>query len=307
MSFLFHLIEQYGLLLVFANVFVEQLGAPIPAYPTLVITGAMLGRGELSAPAVLAVAIAAALLADTVWYEAGKRYGARVMSMLCRISISPDTCVRQTASVYAKWGAWSLLVAKFIPGFASLASALAGMVGTPRRTFLLFDGLGAALWAGSAVALGSVFSSGIDELLVALSELGKWGILLIAVIFAIFIARKLWQRHTLIKSIQMSRISVDELKSLHDQGQTPTVIDVRTPLVQRLGRIPGAIAVPIEGMKGFAHQGESDDDIIVYCACPNEISAAQLATQLRRQGFRNVRPLTGGIDAWIAAGHPVEK
>ena len=307
MSFLFHLIEQYGLLIVFANVFVEQLGAPIPAYPTLVITGAMLGRGELSAPLLLAVAIGSALLADTIWYEAGKRYGGRVMSTLCRISISPDTCVRQTASVYARWGAWSLLVAKFIPGFASLASALAGMVGTPRRTFILFDGLGAALWAGSAIALGSIFSSGIDELLIALAELGKWGLLLVAVVFAVFIGKKLWQRHTLLRSLHMARVTVAELKELHDQGLTPTVLDVRTPLLQQQGRIPGAIAVPIEGMKGFVLEGRPDDEVIVYCARPNEISAAQLASQLRRQGFQRVRPLTGGIDAWIAAGHPVEK
>lgn len=307
MSFLFHLIEQYGLLIVFANVFVEQLGAPIPAYPTLVITGAMLGRGELSAPLLLAVAIVSALLADTLWYEAGKRYGGRVMSTLCRISISPDTCVRQTASVYARWGAWSLLVAKFIPGFASLASALAGMVGTPRRTFVLFDGLGAALWAGSAIALGSIFSSGIDELLIALTELGKWGLLLVAALFAVFIGKKLWQRHTLLRSLHMARVTVAELKALHDQGLTPTVLDVRTPLLQQQGRIPGAIAVPIEGMKGFVLEGRPDDEVIVYCACPNEISAAQLASQLRRQGFQRVRPLTGGIEAWIAAGHPVEK
>jgi membrane protein DedA with SNARE-associated domain/rhodanese-related sulfurtransferase len=306
MSFLFDLIEQYGLLIVFANVFVEQLGAPIPAYPTLVITGAMLGRGELSAPLLLAVAIGSALLADTIWYEAGKRYGGRVMSTLCRISISPDTCVRQTASVYARWGAWSLLVAKFIPGFASLASALAGMVGTPRRTFILFDGLGAALWAGSAIGLGSLFSSGIDELLLALGELGKWGLLLVAVAFAVFIAKKLWQRHTLLRSLHMARVTVAELKELHDQGLTPTVLDVRTPLLQQQGRIPGAIAVPIEGMKGFVLEGRPDDEVIVYCACPNEISAAQLASQLRRQGFQRVRPLTGGIDAWIAA-HRVEK
>lgn len=151
MNSLLHLVEQYGLTVVFFNVFVEQLGAPLPAYPTLVVTGALLERSSYSTPLLLFIAVLAALIADFMWYLAGRRYGRKVMGTLCRISLSPDSCVRQTESVYLRWGASSLLVAKFIPGFASIASALAGALGTRRTSFIFFDSIGTALWAGSAI------------------------------------------------------------------------------------------------------------------------------------------------------------
>ncbi len=306
MNTLLHLIEQYGLTLVFFNVLIEQLGTPLPAYPTLVITGALLDQSRYSAPMLLLVAVLAALIADVVWYQAGKRYGRKVMSMLCRISLSPDSCVRQTESVYLRWGAPSLMVAKFIPGFASIASALAGALGTPRLKFLFFDGLGAALWAGSAIYLGSLFSTTIDDLLNVLAHLGKWGLLLIGVALFAFIARKWWQRQRFLKSLCMARISVDELYHLLQQGAAPAILDVRSALSQDESRIPGAVTMPIEGPFPPALSKAHDGEVIVYCACPNEASAAQVAKQLMKLGYRNVRPLAGGIDAWVAAGYSVE-
>ncbi|HEY3699429.1 MAG TPA: VTT domain-containing protein, partial [Spongiibacteraceae bacterium] len=228
MTHLLHLIEQYGLLVVFLNVLIEQLGAPIPAYPALILTGALLDSGDYSAPALLATAVGAAVISDFVWYYAGSHYGRKILTTLCRISLSPDSCVNQTESIYTRWGPSSLLIAKFIPGFASVASALAGTIGTRRGTFLFFDGIGAALWAGLAIFLGSLFSTTIDDLLNVLTELGKWGGFLIAAAFAIFIATRWWQRQRFIKSLRMARISVDELDRLLQNGETPVILDVRS-------------------------------------------------------------------------------
>ena len=207
MSYLFQLIEHYGLLLVFANILLEQLGAPLPAYPTLIITGAMASRGEYSVPLLLLTAVAAALIADYVWFRLGRRYGRRVLSLLCKISLSPDSCVRQTETSYTRFGAPSLVIAKFIPGFASVASALAGAIGTPTLAFLFFDALGAAIWAGLGIYLGTLFSDGIDDLLNVLAQLGEWGLVLIGGGFLIFIARKWWQRKRFMASLRMARIS----------------------------------------------------------------------------------------------------
>ncbi|MFJ7566285.1 DedA family protein/thiosulfate sulfurtransferase GlpE [Herminiimonas sp. NPDC097707] len=306
MSFLLELIEQYGLLFVFANVLLEQLGAPIPAYPTLVITGALLGRGEYSAPMLLFVAVLAALIADFAWYLAGRRYGARVMARLCRISLSPDSCVRQTESIYLRFGPASLLVAKFIPGFASVASALAGAIGTRSVKFIFFDALGAALWSGSAIFLGSLFSSAVSDLLDILASLGKWGLVLVAVALAIYIARKWWQRHSFLKDLRMARISVDELDQLLKQGNPPTIIDVRSDFAQQSGRIPGAMVLSDEDISALVINTETDSEVIVYCACPNEVSAARIARKLMQRGYTRVRPLTGGIDAWVEAGFSVD-
>lgn len=306
MNYLLHLIEQYGLTLVFFNVLIEQLGTPLPAYPTLVVTGALLEHSSYSAPLLLFVAVFAALIADFAWYQAGKRYGRRVMSKLCRISLSPDSCVSQTEQVYLRWGAPSLMVAKFIPGFASIASALAGALGTPRLKFIFFDSLGAALWAGSAIYLGSLFSTTIDDLLNVLEHLGKWGLLLLGIALFIFIGRKWWQRHRFLKSLCMARISVDELHQLLQQGATPAIIDVRPTLSQDESRIPGAITMSVKGPLPSTPNMTHDGEVIVYCACPNEASAAQVAKQLMKLGYSRVRPLAGGIDAWIAAGYSVE-
>ena len=306
MSYLYHLIEQYGLIIVFLNVLTEQLGAPIPAYPTLVITGALAWRGQYPMVLLLLVAVVAALIADYVWYMAGRRYGRRIMSILCRISLSPDSCVRQTESIYSRWGARSLLVAKFIPGFASIASALAGTVGTSRGKFLLYDGVGAALWSGLAIFLGALFNTAIDDVLSVLAELGQYGMMLVLIGFAIFVANKWWQRRRFRKSLEMARISVGELDGLLKSGMRPTIVDVRSPASQQIGRIPGALTISNQEIQTFAFEAPIEGEVIVYCACPNEASAALVAKQLMRRGYKRVRPLTGGIDAWVAAGYSIE-
>src|SRR6266404_454584 len=164
MTYLFHLIEQYGLILVFANVLLTQLGAPLPSYPTLVITGAMLNRGDYSAPALLLTAVSASLIADLTWFTTGRRYGRKVMSTLCRISLSPDSCVRQTENHFARWGGLTLALGKFIPGLATIAPPLAGAMRIPWRSFLLLNGAGTALWAAAPIALGMLFHAQIERL-----------------------------------------------------------------------------------------------------------------------------------------------
>lgn len=303
MGFLIDLIEMYGLIAVFLNVLIEQAGAPVPAYPMMLIAGAFLDKGNYSATQLLLAVVVASLIADLFWYEAGRRYGDRVLKMLCKISLSPDSCVRQTESIYTKWGAASLLVAKFIPGFASIATALAGVVGTSRTRFIIFDGIGAALWGGSAIGLGYLFRDAINDVLAVLERLGQIGIALAIVAFGLFLAMKWWQRVRLIKQLHMARITVTELAQLMKDGVVPVVLDVRSEESrQRTGFIPNSKLVhqtnPDDGLEGLPR----DSEIIVYCTCPNEVSAARVAKMLMQRGFKQVRPLEGGLDAWIASG-----
>jgi membrane protein DedA with SNARE-associated domain/rhodanese-related sulfurtransferase len=300
---LIQLIQEYGLLIVFASVLIEQIGLPIPAYPTLLITGALLNQGNFSAATLLLTAVVAAVIADLFWYFSGRKYGNRVMAKLCRMSLSPESCVRQTESIYLRIGPSALLFCKFIPGFASVSSALAGTLGTKSITFLIFDGLGSAIWAGSAILLGSLFSSAIDELLNVLTQMGKWGGLLIILGLAAFIASKWWQRHRFIKSLRMAQISVGELERMLNDGLKPTIIDVRPLHLQDSGIIPGAITMSIDSVDSVVLDSSVDDEIILYCACPNEVTSAKVAMMLMKKGYKRVRPLTGGIDAWVDAGH----
>lgn len=299
------LIQQYGLLIVFASVFLEQMGLPLPAYPTLLLAGVLIGNGQYSWAAMLLVAVAAALFADSIWYRAGRKYGKRVMGKLCKISLSPDTCVRQTEALYLKFGPPALLVCKFIPGFASISSALAGSSGTRYWLFALMDGLGALLWAGSALWLGNLFSSAIDELMLTLVEMGKWGTLLVLVLLIAFIASKWWDRQRFIKSLRMARISVDELNTMLNNGAAPVILDTRAKHLVDDGWIPGAQFVTLEDVDQLVLEIDEDAPVVLYCSCPNEVTAAKVAKKLINRGYRNIRPLSGGIDAWRDAGFEV--
>lgn len=308
MTHLINLILEFGLALVFLNVLVEQAGLPVPAYPTLIVAGAYLAGDTTAILALLGTAVAAAVIADSCWYLAGQRYGLRVLRMLCRISLSPDSCVTQTESIFMRFGAASMLFAKFVPGFASVATAMAGAVKLRYWKFLLFDTLGAVLWVGSAIALGSLFREAIAEILDTLQALGQYGLLLLIVGLAAYVGSKWWRRREFIAQLRMDRVTVDELRRMMDEEKASLILDVRTPLTQAAsGRIPGARAVDMDrivaGLDGVAQDGE----VIVYCACPNEASAVKVAQALKQIGFKRVRPLHGGIDAWIAAGHDVER
>ena len=308
MSHLIGLLQEFGLGLVFLNVLVEQAGVPVPAYPTLIVAGAFAAGDPKTVLWLVATAVVAVVIADTFWYITGRRYGLRVLRTLCRISLSPDSCVTQTESIFTRFGAASMLFAKFIPGFASVATAMAGAVGLRYWKFLLFDTLGAILWVGVAVALGQVFRGAIAEILSTLEDLGKYGLVLVAVALAAYVASKWWRRRQFIAQLRMDRVSVDELWQMMQQDIATTILDVRSDIVQAAsGRIPGARAVDMERIADGLDGVPVERDVIVYCACPNEASAVKVARELQRLGFKRVRPLHGGIDAWIAAGLDVER
>ena len=308
MSQLINLILQFGLGLVFLNVLVEQAGVPLPAYPTLIVAGAYIGGDTLAVIALVATAVLAAVIADSLWYLAGRRHGMRVLRMLCRISLSPDSCVTQTESIFTRFGASSMLFAKFVPGFASVATAMAGAVGLRYWKFLLFDTMGALLWVGVAVALGRLFRDAIAEILDTLQALGKYGLLLVLVALAAYVASKWWRRRQFIQQLRMDRVSVGELREMMARERGAMILDVRSEIVQATsGRIPGSRAIDMNRIAAGLDGVPIENEVVVYCACPNEASAVTVARELQRLGFKRVRPLHGGIDAWIDAGHEVER
>ena len=303
MEALIALIATYGLLVVFVSVLLDQGGLPVPAYPPIILTAALAtDRGESVWP-LLAVAVLAAVIADVVWFLGGRRFGMTLLRLMCRLSLSPDSCVTMTRDIYSRWGAPSLIGAKFVPGFAAVATTLAGENRTKFGSFLFYDTLGAILWAGGAVLLGAIFHEAVNEVLLQLEAFGRWGLPIVLGLIVAFVAWKWWQRHRFLKEIAMARISVPELHQLIAEGRGPLILDVRSAKQRAEGWIPGARFV--------ANLAEADlephDEVIVYCDCPNEASAAILAKQLRNRGFGRVRPLAGGFHAWQTEGHEVER
>jgi membrane protein DedA with SNARE-associated domain len=264
---LFALVIRYGVPLVFLNVFLEQLGVPVPAVPTLIVAGALSRNERLSSTHVLLASVFASLIADYAWFLLGRRYGYRVLRLLCRISLSPDSCVRDTETKFERWGLKSLLIAKFIPGFSTVAPPLAGAAKRSTAGFLLYDAVGAMLWAGAAVALGRAFHRAIGRTLDSLENLGGWAVVIVCGVLALFVFIKWEQRRRFYKQLRMARITVDELKALIDGGNPPDVVDVRsaTSRNHNPSRIPSAIVTSADDIDRDIAALSPDRDIVLYC------------------------------------------
>jgi len=297
-------ITEQGLLLVFANVLLQQLGVPIPAEPTLIVAGSLAARGLLPLPGLVGVTWLAVLIADSTWYWLGRRYGNRVLRVVCRLALSPDSCVRTTEQTFARWGLKSLAVAKFIPGFSMVAPPLAGAMQVKWGSFLLFDLMAAVLWSSVGIGGGLIFYRQVDRVLATLAGLGRWAPVVGVILLAAFVGAKCLQRRRFYRTLRMARISVDELKRLIDTGANPVVFDVRTATARQRDpqRIPGAIAFELSQVDAAVAELPDEREVILYCNCPSEASAARIARLLMNRGVRSVRPLAGGLQAWIDAG-----
>jgi membrane protein DedA with SNARE-associated domain/rhodanese-related sulfurtransferase len=302
------LVAQYGLLIVGVNVLLDQIGLPVPAYPTLILAGAIAADGHLAAGPLFLLCVIACLVADCGWYLVGEIYGIRVLKLLCRISLEPDSCVSQTQSRFERWGINSLLIAKFVPGLAIIAPPLAGAMRIGWRKFIVLSTLGAVIWVGSAIAAGMLFRSQIDKLLLHMDRIGGLAGVIIAGLLAAYIAFKWWERARFYRLLRMARISVSELYDLIQTGAQPIIVDVRSHTAKSLDprSIPGARHVPVDEVGRHVSDLPRDRDIVLYCTCPNEASAARVAKILMNHGLKRVRPLHGGLDAWVAAGHSLD-
>lgn len=190
---LHELLHQYGYAFVLAAVLVEQVGVPIPAFAVLVVAGALVAQGALSAPLVLALAVVAALIGDYLWFQAGRSYGRRVVGLLCRLSIGSGDCVGRARASFGRFGLKALLVTRFVPGLAAAAPSLAGLSGYRRRDFAVFDLAGALLWASTALAIGIAFHREVDGVIGFLREAGFRAVAVAGAIALALLAVAAWR------------------------------------------------------------------------------------------------------------------
>ncbi len=261
------LIVRYGTPLVWLNVFLEQIGLPIPAVPTLVIAGALSHATKMSSTSILIGSVLASLIADSVWFILGRRLGHRVLRTMCRISLSPDSCVRDTEARFDRWGMPSLLFAKFVPGFSTIAPPLAGATSQSAIQFLIYDAAGAFLWAGAAVAAGRFFHRAVDRLLTSLENLGYWAVVIVASVLMIVIIVKWWQRLQFMRRLRLARITPKELLTLIEEKRDPLIFDVRTASSRRRDprRIPLAVIMVGDEIPQHVVDIPRDREIILYC------------------------------------------
>ena len=296
-------LPEHGALLVFLAVLLEQAGLPLPSFTVLVAAGALVADGQVSAFAVLGSAVIAAMLANMAWYLAGVRFGQKVLRLLCRVSLSPDTCVRMTQSIFQRWGLASLLFSKFVPGISLVAPPIAGAVRMPLVRFLAASSAGTLLWGVIYLSLGylfrdqitAVFDYGTQHLQVVLHVL--------AVMLVMYIAYRAIQRWLVARGGGVPRIEAAELRDLLNLEPRPVILDLRSGLIRDDNSgVPGAVAVELAEIerkgKTFPYDFPYDRDIVAYCACPNDVSAVRAARALRRRGYLRAVVLRGGAEAW---------
>jgi membrane protein DedA with SNARE-associated domain len=263
LEFLLH----HGYVVLLGWVFAEQIGLPLPSMPLLLAAGALAGTGQLSFFASLFYVVLASVAADFIWFQLGRRKGIRVLQLLCKISLEPDSCVRRTQGIFSKQGARSLLVSKFVPGLGTVTPPLAGIFHMRTQRFLLFDAAGSLLWGGTFLGLGYVFSGQIERVAERLASLGGWLLVLVLGALAAYIAKKFIARRRFLRDLRISRITVDELKEKLDSGEELVIVDLRHSMDFEADpeTIPGAFRMDAKELEEKNDRLPRDREVILYC------------------------------------------
>jgi len=284
------------------NTLLHEVGIPVPVTPTALVLGAHAVH-DVGDFTLLVVAIIAGILAgNSVWFAAGRRYGNGVLKFLCRFSLTADTCVSRTENTFGRWGAASLVIGRFIPGVSLIAAPLSGAVGMSWAKFVALTTMGGALYGVVVVGAGVLFRNQISVVMRALEALGWQALGVVLVAVALYIAWRWWRR-MVARAPDLARISAYELQKLIADGERPLIVDLRGKTTQQIDprHIPEAINVSLDAIEHNSGDLPRDRKIVLYCACPNEATAAKAASVLLGRGYAWVRPLTGGLDAWNAA------
>jgi membrane protein DedA with SNARE-associated domain/rhodanese-related sulfurtransferase len=304
-----HILLAYGYLLLFAWVLLGQSNIPLPATPILLAAGALTAQHELSFPLVLLAAVLATLTADSFWFYFGRRYGHFVLRILCKLSLEPTICVRRTQDTFGRRRQVTLLFAKFVPGLATLAPPVAGQNGMPYAEFLLFDGLGVLAWIGTLLTLGRLFGDALKRDPTLLDWAGRFSGALLILGVAGFIVARIVRRRMFLKELLAARLEPEDLKRQLDAGEPVYIVDLRHPLelLPDPFTLPGALHFSPDSLAARHHEIPRDRDIVLFCTCPSEATAAKTAMTLYKLGIERVRPLRGGYDEWKRLGFPVDQ
>jgi membrane protein DedA with SNARE-associated domain/rhodanese-related sulfurtransferase len=302
-------IIRHGYLWLFLVALLERIGLPLLVTPIVIAAGAVAGlRDDLSLLGIVVVTVVATELGDLVWFELGRRQGSSVLRLLCKISLEPDSCVRKSEDAFARHTTTSLITSKFIPGVGRLAAPVAGMSGMSRARFLLVNALGTLLWTVIFALVGFIPARKLP-IDVLLERAAGWLLVLLAIAVLANVIWKYVQREKFIRSLRVSRMTVQELKGALDRGERPFVVDLRHKLEFLVNPRTVATAIRIAPDELPLRHAElpRDREVVLYCTCPSEATSAKVAMELKKIGIVKVRPLMGGLKAWEDEGYPMDE
>jgi membrane protein DedA with SNARE-associated domain/rhodanese-related sulfurtransferase len=302
----------YAYLIIFLWVLVEQIGIPIPSVPVLLTAGTLSATHRVSWVGITLSMLFACMVADTLWFALGRRYGNSVLKLLCRFSFEASTCVSKTEGYFTRRGAVTLLFAKFVPGLSTVAAPIAGQTGMSFARFLAWDLAGSFIWGETFILAGRFFGDIAKKSAPFFAWLGHFAIVIFVLMVLGFLAHRIWKQRKFLRQVREMRLEPTELKEMLDVaekgGSTPPfIVDLRHPLdyLPDPRVLPGALRIGPNELKQHSEIIPRDRDVILYCTCPSEETSAKLALQLHKLGIYRVRPLRGGFDGWKNAGYPL--
>jgi membrane protein DedA with SNARE-associated domain/rhodanese-related sulfurtransferase len=301
----------YGIL--FLWVLVEQLGIPIPSIPVLLTAGTLSATHELHASYALVVVLAACVVADSVWYMLGRRYGSRILTLLCRFSFEASTCVVKTEGYFTRRGPVTLLFAKFVPGLSTVAAPIAGQTGMPYGRFVMYDLAGSIIWAEAYLLAGRFFGDVAKKSAPFFHLLSHFAFAIFVLMVLGFMGYRVFKQRRFLTQVRAMVLQPQELKEMIDKAHAagnipPFIVDLRHPLdyLPDPRVLPGAVRIGPGEIAKRNLEIPRDRDVILYCTCPNEETSAKVALQLQKLGVYRVRPLHEGFDGWKYLGYPLE-
>jgi len=298
--------------ILFLWVLVEQLGLPAPSIPLLLTAGTLSATHRMVGGSAVLAVLAACLISDTVWFALGKKFGSRVVRVLCRMSLESTTCVARTEGYFTRRGPVTLLFAKFVPGLSTVAAPIAGQTGMRYARFLLYDLMGSLLWSITFLSAGYFFGDVASRSQGVFAFLSQFAAVVFGLMVAGFLVWRVVKQRRFVTQVRGMRLEPAELKAMLEEAALggsaqPYIVDLRHPLdyLPDPRVLPGAVRIGPSEVAHYAERIPRDRDVILYCTCPSEETSAKVALQLHRLGITRVRPLRGGFDGWKAAGYPL--
>jgi membrane protein DedA with SNARE-associated domain/rhodanese-related sulfurtransferase len=289
-------------------VFARQLCLPVPAFLLLITAGALMERGALHGALVLLAGVLGCLAGDGVWFWMGRRWGKRIIRLLCSFSSDPRFCMGRAHGVFERWGLRTLVVAKFIPGLDGVMPPVAGAEGASVSAFVAFDGMGSLLWTGAYVLLGAVFSNQLDMGIHLAERFGTWLAIIVGVPLLSYVGWRGFRLIHMILHLRLRRISPALLERKLKENPRVAVFDLLSFEARDENNegIPGAVRIDPARLRSRPHAVVPGDiDIVLYCSSKNELTSARVAAALQKRGIDRVWVLEGGLEAWRAENRPV--
>jgi membrane protein DedA with SNARE-associated domain/rhodanese-related sulfurtransferase len=300
-------LSQHGYSILFAAVFLEAIGIPVPAALALLIAGAAAARGSLHPGLTAATALSAMMAGDTILFLLGRYTGWWLLSLLCRLSLNPESCILRSADSFYKRGRMLLVVAKFVPGINTMAPPMAGSMNMRLFQFLRLDLAGAMLYAGAYLAAGWIFSGALAPMTRGYRMFGRalgWVVIAALAVYVAFVIRA-WIKARGVRSVPFAS-PADVARAL--STDSALIYDVRSHgyYDSKATRITGSTRLDPNALHQPIAQIPAGRQVYLYCTCVREASSARVARLLLEKGVHSA-VIKGGLRAWKKAGLPIER